>query len=354
MISWRLLVIVVAVELVLLCAITVVIFLHAAVLSLYRRWSEPRMAGARRQIAAMLDAGAPTAAELPAVVALPTSLQRRILLDLAPSLAGEQRDQLGLLAEELGLVSAAVAMCRSRFEIRRLHGARLLAALSARHPVLLELLHDSSEHVRAQAAEAAVHNTGAAAAQQLVQMLADAAPVCRYTAKDSLLRLGAAGAAALEDFLARSTDAQAVEAALDVAIGLAEPRFLHVALIHARDAAPASRARAATLLAAIGGAEAAATLTALLDDPAAEVRATAATGLGHLAHWSAGPKLGRLLRDPSWDVRRAAGLALRTLGSLGELVLRRSLADDDRFAAEMARHILDFPALTPETRRFPG
>jgi hypothetical protein len=42
-------------------------------------------------------------------------------------------------------------------------------------------------------------------------------------------------------------------------------------------------------------------------------------------------------------VRRQAGLALRALGAPGELLLRRTVAGDDPFAADMARLLLELP-----------
>jgi HEAT repeat protein len=89
-------------------------------------------------------------------------------------------------------------------------------------------------------------------------------------------------------------------------------------------------------------------LMELLGDEDAGVRASAAEALGKLGHWPAAPSVARLLRDPAWRVRREAGLALRALGSPGQLLLRRSLADEDRFAAEMSRQILDLPEATVE------
>ena len=41
--------------------------------------------------------------------------------------------------------------------------------------------------------------------------------------------------------------------------------------------------------------------------------------------------------------RHAAGLALRELGSPGALLLRRTRQDDNLFAADMARRVLDLP-----------
>jgi HEAT repeat protein len=79
----------------------------------------------------------------------------------------------------------------------------------------------------------------------------------------------------------------------------------------------------------------------MLGDPVPQVRAAAAQSLGKLGYWPAAAHIAPLLRDPSWVVRLEAGQALRTLGAPGILFLRRFLADDDKFAADMARQVLD-------------
>jgi HEAT repeat protein len=104
------------------------------------------------------------------------------------------------------------------------------------------------------------------------------------------------------------------------------------------------RALAIDVVGRTGGADAVERLTALLADPAPAPRAAAARALGHLGHWPAAGRLRELLRDPAWDVRRAAGVALHALGAPGALLLRRALLDEDRFAADMARQILQVPA----------
>jgi HEAT repeat protein len=73
------------------------------------------------------------------------------------------------------------------------------------------------------------------------------------------------------------------------------------------------------------------------------VRTAAARALGKLRYRPAAAALATLLRDRAWDVRREVGLALRSLGPPGLLFLHRSLQDADRFAADMARHMLDLP-----------
>ena len=47
------------------------------------------------------------------------------------------------------------------------------------------------------------------------------------------------------------------------------------------------------------------------------------------------------MRDTSWKVRRAAGLALRSVGSPGLLVLKKMLSDHNSFAADMKVYQLD-------------
>jgi len=176
-------------------------------------------------------------------------------------------------------------------------------------------------------------------------LLTDPAKLCRFTAQNSLLRMGATVTPALTDYLAVHVGT-AVEGALEVAVGLAEPRFAELALRLCRDSRPGTRCLAARLLGQLGGEEEVSVLKALLADADSTVRAAAARALGSLQHWPAAPALARALRDAAWDVRREAGLALRALGSPGILFLRRYLSDQDAFAADMARQVLDIPEST--------
>jgi HEAT repeat protein len=173
-------------------------------------------------------------------------------------------------------------------------------------------------------------------------LLGDSHGLCRFAAQNALLSLGYLVIQPLASVLTSSTGRQA-EAALEVAVGLAEWRFLKPALAFCQDMSPRMRARAATLLGALGGREGVEVLSGLLVDMAPEVRASAAQALGKLGYWPAVSILAPLLRDPAWVVRREAGLALRALGAPGILFLRRYLADQDGSAADMARQVLDLP-----------
>jgi HEAT repeat protein len=82
----------------------------------------------------------------------------------------------------------------------------------------------------------------------------------------------------------------------------------------------------------------------MIDDEAAAPRAAAVAALGRLEHWPAAVRLAGCLRDPDWEVRRQAALALRGMGSVGTVLLRRALRDEDRFSRDMATLALELPA----------
>lgn len=155
------------------------------------------------------------------------------------------------------------------------------------------------------------------------------------------MRVGRAAADPLLRYMSAADGAPAGEA-LEVAAGIADARFLVAALELCGTADPRTRSLAATLAGSVGGSRAADALTGLLADPHAHVRA-AAKALGTLAHWPATGTLAACLRDPSWDVRRAAAIALRAMGAVGVLLLRRALTERDRFARDMARQVLELP-----------
>jgi HEAT repeat protein len=266
-----------------------------------------------------------------------------LFVDLAPSLSGVQRQRITALALELGLLARAATHCRSRLWWRRLQSVRLFTLLGGAEEAVLPLFQDRYAIIRAQAALWAVDAPRPAVLAALLDLLGDASGLCRFTAQDTLLRLGRGVAEPLARALPTLAGRQ-LEAALTVAVGLAEPRFLAPALTLCTHASPRVRAQAATLCGALGGTQGVQELLDLLTDPVPEVRAAAAHALGKLGHWPAASHLAPLLRDHAWIVRRDAGLALRALGAPGLLYLRRSLTDIDHFAADMARQVLDLPS----------
>jgi hypothetical protein len=328
-----------------------VVALGLALLVSHGLWSriKARLYGGRLQrgrsalLQALGDAEADQRPEDRAALSrLSVSQQTALLAELQPSLTLSQRRQLATIGRGAAVEARGLRLARSWRWRRRLRGARLLTLLGRGEEAMPALLDDRSPAVRAQAAEWAAEHPTPEILRALVEMLVTADPATRFAVKDALLRVRRP---ALEPLIAGLDTASGEPAArlLEVAQWLPDPRLGDAAVRLAADPADRTRAEAVGLLGAIGGAEAAVALDRGLADPAADVRAAAAAAHGRLGLWKAAPRLAELLRDESWDVRSAAGLALRNLGGPGQLILRRTLDDDDRFAREMARHVLDLP-----------
>jgi hypothetical protein len=324
-------------------------FAHAVWVRWCKTQREPRLARARALLANTLNAPVSLGEEsktrdegLKALLGLPISLRVQILIELARSLGGTQKLAVAELAVRARVVARAEDGLKSRLWWRRLYAARVLTILGAGGDSMPRLLRDPDPGVRAQAGEWAADHPTPGLIEALLALLTDPARLCRFTAQNSLLRMGGLAVPALVGYLSNRTGS-AAEAALEVAAGLAEPRFLAPALRLSYDATAHTRALATALLGQLGGPDAVAVLMQRLADSDSSVRTAAARALGRLGHWPAAAALARALRDAAWDVRREAGLALRALGSPGVLLLRRSLSDDDAFACDMARQVLDIP-----------
>lgn len=328
-------------ELLLLVCLLLLFFGHGGWSAWHRKRSDPLLVLARKALITALEAEEIPNAERNRMAALSVRLQVRMFVDIAPSLGGGQRQRLAVLAREMNLMVRAKSRCQSRFWWRRLQGARLFTLLGGGLDVMPPLFRDRHPAVRAQAAEWAVGYPSAQNIDSLLSLLSDPIGFCRFIAQDSLLRMGNRVIEPLVHYCSHQAGDKV--AALQVAEGLADPRFLAPALVLCRDESPRVRALAATLLGTLGGSEGVEVLTSLLADAAPEVRAAAARMLGKLHHWPAAARLAGLLRDHTWIARQAAGLALRSLGAPGHLFLRRFRADADHFAADMARQVLDLP-----------
>jgi len=219
---------------------------HALGLRIARHRNSSRLAAARTAVAAVLQADSPTSAVPAALAGLSLRRQVRVLAELAVSLGGEQRRRLLSLASDAGLVARAQRRCASRLWWRRVHGARLLGLLGSGESVVPVLFGDRRAEVRAQAAEWAAWHPSPLVIGRLIEMLADPSNVCRFTVKDSLLRIGRPTVEPLADHLSTRSGA-AAEAGLTVAVGLADPRFLGSGLRlvsdQRADARPGRRAR---------------------------------------------------------------------------------------------------------------
>lgn len=323
------------------------IFGHGLWMRRYERRAAPRLERGRIALAAIGVRPRVDRADVALLQALPPRLQVRLFAELAPSLGGGQRRHLSALAAEVGLTARAERLCASPRWWRRLRGVRLLTALGGGESVVPALFADPHPAVRAEAAEWAGQHPAPQVVAQLVALLARPGAVGSWVVRDSLLRIGPAVVDPLARYLETHSGRLALPA-LEVAAGLADARFATAARRLCGDGYAPARARAAVLAGAIGGAELVEALEGLLGDPDAAVRAAAAAAMGRLGHWPAAARLAGMLRDPAWGVRSQSALAMRRLGSPGVLLLRRALTDHDRFAADIARQVLDMPETSTE------
>lgn len=157
---------------------------------------------------------------------LPTNAQVRVFGDLSASLGGSQKQHLARIAAEVGLLEKAERWCSSRRWGTRLRGVRVLTLLGGGGTVVPPLFDDPRPEVRAQAAQWAGDHPKPNSIDRLLSMLSDPETLCRFTVKDSLLRVEHAAA----DPLLRSLMLGATPEALEVAVGIADARFLGPAL----------------------------------------------------------------------------------------------------------------------------
>lgn len=331
----------------LLVVVLAVLIAHAAWQRARGSRLEQPLADACSAVARTVDGHAEAREAVAVLTALPVTCRITVLADLAPTLRGVQRERLEELVRATGLSESAARCARSRRWWRRLHAARLATLLGGGEGVLEPLLHDRSWEVRAEAAGWAADHPSQPTIERLLELLDDPEPLPRFAAKDALRRIGRPMAEPLQNLLADAHGAQAASG-LEVAVAVANPGLVAPALRLGADPLPRTRIAAARLLGTLGGEAAVEALRRMLDDTDPDVRACAAHALGQLGHWPAAASLSAHLRDPAWDVRRSSALALRRLGSPGLLLLRRALANDDRYAADIAQQVLDLPDAAEE------
>jgi len=342
MVSERLLNIIMLIEVALLALAVSLFFLHGVWLHLTARRMDRLSKTGRESLARLVMRGIVNVEDIEVLKNLPPDVQNITVLEISRSLSGAGKEQLRFVAQQVGVVDRARALCQHRRWTHRLRGARILSGLDIPDPLVLKLLADRHPAVRAQAAEWAAAQPSVEVISSMLELLADPATQARFAVQNALLRMGNVIAGPLSTFLETHSD-RAAGAGLRVAESVAEPRFLTSALRLSHAENIGVREAAAKLLGAIAGAEAAARLVEMLADSDSHVRAAAASALGRMHYWQAGSQLAERLRDPRWRVRREAGLALRAIGAPGTLLLRRALKGDDRFAADMAQQVLDLP-----------
>ncbi|MCW3000459.1 MAG: rane protein of unknown function [Solirubrobacterales bacterium] len=312
----------------------------------WRAFDDPRrqdrVEAARRALAQVLAGETPpTTDALRALRSLRRGERLRLLAGYAAVAGGAGPHALASLAEQSGMTHQALAQAHSRRWSARLVGARALTAAGAGADVMPALLDDPHPAVRAQAAEwAATHGDDAVIAR-LVTHLSDRSPAARFSIQDAVIRLGARATPAVARQLDLADEGPLAISLLEVAEAVGDPVACRAAgrFLHASD--PRARELACLAAARLGDSDTMDDLQDALADPDEGVRAAAARSLGAAGHWAAAGKLRRALGDPGWEVRRASGLALHALGAPGAVLLRQALRDEDRFARDMARLVLE-------------
>lgn len=338
-------------EVVILVLSLMILFGHAALAHRRERRFRVPVEKGRRALLEVVRTGRLTKPDEAILRGLPVRQQIRLFTELVPSITGQSRDHLARLAREIGLIPIAEGMAGGRDWRDRLHGVRLLAAVGGGDAVVPPLLDDPHPAVRVEAVEWAGSHPTPELVERLVALLPRTDRYGCFVVRDSLLRVGADAVTPLARYLERHNGRHA-EPALDVAAGVPDVRFAAAALRLCRDPLPHVRSRAAALAGAVGSEEAVDELRRLVEDEDPEVRAAAAAALGRLGHWPSASVIAPLLRDRAWIVRSQSALALRALGSPGLLYLRRGLGDDDPFAADIARQVLDLPDSSAERERW--
>lgn len=265
--------------------------------------------------------------------------QVEAMFELAPSVSGQRRADLAVMALETGLTGRARRWTQSDRWSRRIRGAELLRILGESGPVT-ELLHDPRPEVRIRTAEWATVEPSRKVVEELCSCLSDPNPGVRFATMDSLLRIGGAAVGPLSTLIGEASDPMTLIAGLRVAGGIGDPRLVSLAENRCRDRHPGVRAAAAAACGNLGGEVASATLRGLMSDPEPRVRVEAVTALGRNNHWPSAPDIAPLLEDPEWTVRKAAAIALGQLGAIGSTYLRRIARGDDALASRVARQAL--------------
>jgi HEAT repeat protein len=311
------------------------------------RW-DPNVRQVRTALIQALETDATTGRNLPAVHLLPRRIQMGLFIDVAERLSGSHLKELAYIARQLSIVQHGEHLCRSRRWSRRIQGIRLLTALGEGERLIPSLFRDPSPIVRSEVTHWAADHPSPAVIDEVLLALTDADGFCRFAAHNALHRMGVAAVRPLERYIAFQTGT-ALERAMAVAASSGHEQFSELAGTLVGHSSPVVRKLALDTLARSGDLQSVPLVLDRLNDAEPPVRRAAVRTLGQLYYWQAAPAIGRLLADPVWMVRLEAGAILRSLGAPGNLVLRRALANPDRFVADMARHVLGFPSLKART-----
>ena len=257
---------------------------------------------------------------------------------LAADLDGEAMGRLRALVSSAALDRHIRSKIGSRRWRRRAQGAGLANLLPDGDPARTVLLDDPHPLVRARCAEALAPADAGRCAARLVELLDDDVDADKFAAQGALIHAGALAVDALADYLMTGND-DGVRWALEVAANTPDPVLIPGIRRHLDGPDPERRAIATRAVAI--WADGAAELRDRLQDDDPHVRAAAADAVALAGTEELAADVGRLLGDRSWIVRERAGRSLAAMGPTGVMTLRIHLNDEDDYARDMARQVLD-------------
>jgi HEAT repeats len=248
------------------------------------------------------------------------------------------------LAEETGVARRVRRLGRRRSWQARSRAAQLLRLIPPEDPMVPHLLGDVRPEVRARALDSIGPDALVLHLELVIKACDSPDSGTRFAAEQALQR---GDGRPVERLAAVVIEADrggwsplGVSSLLRAVAGIPDHRIVAAVAASAWDGDPEHRRLAAEVLASGLATEVQSRLRSMLGDSHPGVRASAADALGRLGDPTAVAMLGRRLDDTDWYVRRAAGYALLVLGPAGLLVLRTTTRSPDRYARDMAGHML--------------
>lgn len=273
------------------------------------------------------------------------------LQKVSAQVGGDDWERLSVVARGTHWFAGVRARSSSRLWWRRLQAARALRVVATDQDLAMveALLRDDAIAVRRAAVCCLPRVQSPALAEAALDMAAREPRVLRDQILETLVRSRSQIVNALIERLDPAREREELRTALRLADLLGAPDLLPYVRVHAQSRDVEIRISATRALASYPHPTSSQALVALLRDPAWQVRAQAAAGLGEIGAREALGDLDHSLTDSSWWVRLRAALALRRLGIRGVELLEARRPEDDRFAFEMARYVLELdPAAIAE------
>lgn len=320
-------------------------FVGAIVSQRRRRREQKRRQAYDWAASLILDGGPELERASDGLARLHPTLLAEVLQPLAADTDGEALRRIRVVAQHAGLAHRLQRMSRKRSWKERIRAAHLLMLLADDAPERRELLADPNPWVRARAIETIGVSLIGSFADEFVEALGDPNVVVRSATQHALSIGGSACVpsliGALEDALADRLPIKTALLLVELASEIPDPRLAEPLLRFIDHPDPQLRRLTASCLGVGVIRRAEDALAQLLEDPEPDVRAEAAKSIGLSNTIELASAVGRLLGDRHWQVRREAGAALALLGPIGYVLLRTHLHDDDAFASDMARHVLE-------------